>query len=587
MHASTFYGSKHGARPIPDDGNTSSDSDLSTGDNEYLPPRGHSQDLHSSESSGSEEENDDPIPVNIRTKKTAGKRGIKWEKRLIQKTDDELKFLGDTTLPTVVQDLETPLQFFKHLFPDEIFKMMVTESSLYSAQCRPEKPIVLSENELQQFVGMALYMSIIQLPNTRDYWSPSLGHPKVSEIMSLNRWEELKRFIHFNDNSTFIPRGQPGHDQLHKIRPLLDLLRARMNEVPREEKLCIDEQIVPFKGRSTIKQYNPKKPHRWGYKVFVLSGVSGFCYDFEVFTGASDNVCVANEPNLGASSNVVIRLARTIPRHVGHQLFFDNWFTSIPLQVYLAKGGIHSLGTVRRNRLPGCTLPREPDMKERGRFEERVCRVDGVDVSAVAWFDNKLVTLLSTFAGSEPSGEVKRYISKEKMHKQIKCPSVVLIYNVHMGGVDLLDSMLGYYRITIRSKKWYLRLFFHMLDLTVVNAWLLFRRKKQAKLPLLEFKAAVSEGLCRAGKSCERKRPGRPSWDVEAAIQEKKKKGPAAPMPPQDVRLDRVGHMPCWSEKRQRCKLPSCNSLSSVVCMKCRAILCFNKDRNCFSLFHE
>lgn len=90
-------------------------------------------------------------------------------------------------------------------------------------------------------------------------------------------------------------------------------------------------------------------------------------------------------------------------------------------------------------------------MKGRGMFEERVCCVDGADLSAVAWHDNKVVTILSTFPGSEPPGEAKKYFAKEKVHKLIKCPSVVLTYNVHTGGVDLLDSILGYYRMKIRS----------------------------------------------------------------------------------------------------------------------------------------
>lgn len=224
-------------------------------------------------------------------------------------------------LPTNIQVLNTPLQYFNYLFPDEIFKIMANESSIYSIHCRPEKPISTSLDELQQFVGITLYMCIMQLPSTRDYWCLSNDHPKISDVMSFDRCEELKRFLHFSQSNTFISRGQPGHNKLHKIRPLLNLLRARMTEVPREEELCVDEQIVPFKERNTINKYNPKKTHRWGYKVFMLSGVSGFCYDFEVFAGASGNVCEVDEPDLDASSNVVVQLARTIPRHMSRQLF--------------------------------------------------------------------------------------------------------------------------------------------------------------------------------------------------------------------------------------------------------------------------
>ena len=46
--------------------------------------------------------------------------------------------------------------------------------------------------------------------------------------------------------------------------------------------LCVDEQIVLFKGNSGIKQYMPNKPHKWGYKFFVLADSKGMTYDFRI-----------------------------------------------------------------------------------------------------------------------------------------------------------------------------------------------------------------------------------------------------------------------------------------------------------------
>lgn len=43
--------------------------------------------------------------------------------------------------------------------------------------------------------------------------------------------------------------------------------------------------------------------------------------------------------------------------------------------------------------------------------------------------------------------------------------------NSYMRG-DLTNSMLGYYRIPLRSKK-YMKIFYHLIDKCVVNAWLL------------------------------------------------------------------------------------------------------------------
>ena len=38
--------------------------------------------------------------------------------------------------------------------------------------------------------------------------------------------------------------------------------------------------MVPFKGASSLKQYIPKKPHKWGYKLFIWADNEGLVYDF-------------------------------------------------------------------------------------------------------------------------------------------------------------------------------------------------------------------------------------------------------------------------------------------------------------------
>lgn len=164
-----------------------------------------------------------------------------------------------------------------------------------------------------------------------------------------------------------------------------------------------------------------------------------------------------------------------------------------------------------------------------------------------------------------------------------------------MGGVDLLDGLISYYRIRLKSKKWYLRIFFHFVDLAMVNAWLRYRQDmvragldKKDILDSLGFRAEVAEALCLMGKGTEytRKR-GRPSsGTVERDFQEKKKKNATKPIPQFDVRTDKVGHFPVEAEKRQRCKKPHCGLKTSTFCIKCQVHLCFNKSRNCFSQFH-
>ena len=135
----------------------------------------------------------------------------------------------------------------------------------------------------------------------------------------------------------------------------------------------------------------PSKPHKWGYKFFVLSGVSGFAYNFVIYTGQKNDPKFRrnDEPDLGAAANVVVRLSRTIPNNCNYKLYFDNYYTFLDLLIHLAKRGIYSHGTIRRNRVPQNKMPTEAEIKKLGRmaFEEMVCHVDGVDISLVQWQD--------------------------------------------------------------------------------------------------------------------------------------------------------------------------------------------------------
>ena len=66
-----------------------------------------------------------------------------------------------------------------------------------------------------------------------------------------------------------------GNDKLYKIRPIIDTLKSHFQLSVPTENLCIDEQMVPFRGRSRLKQYNPQKPKKWGYKLYVLTSPEG------------------------------------------------------------------------------------------------------------------------------------------------------------------------------------------------------------------------------------------------------------------------------------------------------------------------
>ena len=207
-------------------------------------------------------------------------------------------------------------------------------------------------------------MGIIRMPRYEYYWSRELCYPPIADVMPLKRFEKLRRFLHVVDNDTY---DENSPDKLFKIRPLIDLVQKECTKVEPEKYHLIDEQIIPCKAKtSRIRQYNPKKPHKWGFKNLVRAGVSGMMYDFFSMSGKEQTP--DNEfSGLQKCAIVVAKLCKHLPDNKHHKLFFDNWFTTLPLLQFLKSKGIHAVGTIRANRMKNCPVMASKDLEKSGR----------------------------------------------------------------------------------------------------------------------------------------------------------------------------------------------------------------------------
>uniref|UniRef100_A0A667X1E5 PiggyBac transposable element-derived protein domain-containing protein n=1 Tax=Myripristis murdjan TaxID=586833 RepID=A0A667X1E5_9TELE len=525
-HTGAAAGSPDAVPPVQSDDSCLSDSDYS--DEDYRPTPGD----ESSTDEDSDSNNDAPASTSATGAKrpsavTARRRQQKvvWDTVPQQNSAKDIP-VWQGALPNA-DDTREPIQYFRDFFDAELLDTIVQQSNLYCTQKNPNSALRLDQNELEQFIGTLVYMSVFECRLAQ-----------VADVMSRDRWEEIKKFIHFNDNSNM----EANNDRLFKIRPIVDSLLQKFQSLPQDQMLSIDEQMVPFKGRSSLKQYIPKKPHKWGYKIFVLCDTKGLVHSFDIFTGKSDPV--PGEPDIGASGNMVLKLAQVIHGAVNHLLYFDNWFSSLDLFAALANKGIPALGTVQQNRLHGCSFSSDTDMKKKGRgtFEEKKAVVDSAEIRAVKWFDNRAVIVASTFASAQPVSDVERWDRKLKQKVSVERPSIISLYNKFMGGVDALDALIAYYCIQIRSKKYYHRFFFHFVDMVIVNSWLLYRRDcesldvpRKLQKDLLAFRTSIAQALSKA-------------------------------IPTLEVRSDAVGHWPVVESGRQRCKLPNCKGQTVFRC---------------------
>lgn len=124
---------------------------------------------------------------------------------------------------------------------------------------------------------------------------------------------------------------------------------------------------------------------------------------------------------------------------------------------------------------------------------------------------------------------------------------MVEIYNKSMGGVDLCDMLLSFYRVRRRINKYYTHIVYYLIGISITNGWLLYRRhQQQNKVPakdiknLLSFQTDEAFDLCLAYKPVTQKK-GRPSLEsLETPPPKKISKPATVPNPTNETRFDQT-----------------------------------------------
>ncbi|CAH1983992.1 unnamed protein product [Acanthoscelides obtectus] len=82
--------------------------------------------------------------------------------------------------------VETPLHYFYKLVDKELLEYIVEQTNLYAAQKDIGLNFCMDSKELEQFIGVCFYMSLITVPGTRRYWSSACRVSQVADVMPLS-----------------------------------------------------------------------------------------------------------------------------------------------------------------------------------------------------------------------------------------------------------------------------------------------------------------------------------------------------------------------------------------------------------------
>lgn len=480
----------------------SRDSDNSSSiDCDFISENGFQNDLEEENSSCSETD----VPLDIRWDNF--EKNFVWTKEgnfnpiIHEFTDLNAGIQSDAN----VNSQSSVLDVFQLFFTDECIDMITAMTNIHQEQLKSNelntvkakariwKWTPLTSEELYTFFALRILMGIIKKPKLEMYWStnPLLDTPIFREHISLRRFQSIQRYIYFSVHNE-------SDDKIRKVRPFFEYLVQRFQKAYRPgPNISIDETLLKFQGRLSFKQCNLQKRARFGIKLYkCCDSLNGYIYNASIYMGKEKKESI--NKFIGVSGKVVNHMLSDL-RGQGRTIYIDNWYSSPTLFSELHRKKNNVCGTVRKNRkyMPVVT---DTELKRMKRGEIKTFH--STTMCVIYWKDKKVIMLDTV--------DTPNLVECQKIDRltgvKVKKPMAAVRYNKFMGGVDRSDQIIQPYEIPRKSSRWYQKVAFHMLDLALHNANIIYNiLNSENKLTHCDFRIrVVTELLEKYGQQKER-----------------------------------------------------------------------------------
>ena len=444
--------------------------------------------------------------------------------------------------------------------------------------------------ELKVFFALVILMGLVQKADLQKYWSKddALATPYFPEHMSRDRFQVLLSNFHLVDNERAVPREQDGYDPLYKLRPFMSMVQANIKDAYTPARnLSFDEGSCPWKGKLRFKVYNPMKPERFHIKLYEsCEAESGYVDGFDVYTGVTGMGCVNSAKPRDADCTTTTKVVLGLLEECnllkkGHHVYMDNYYTctSPELARELELEQTYVCGTVRKNRrgLPAAVV------SARLRRDETIYRTKD-SMLVLKWHDKRDVLMLSTI--HEPTLNILDRAPRGRPDAPPTKPTCICDYIVSMRGVDRSDQLLQYYTVLRRTCKWWVKLFLHLLNILITNAYILYT-KSTPEHPLSQhgFRLSLAKALvAEAGEDAPRpQRPGRRSTDQQERLIGKHFASPTCIQPREGAKRRNPMRDCVACNKPAKHRVGHKRKQTQYECRKCGVALCISP---CFEVYH-
>lgn len=190
-----------------------------------------------------------------------------------------------------------------------------------------------------------------------------------------------------------------------------------------------------------------------------------------------------------------------------------------------------------------------------------------VKIITYLYVDKKPVYFLTTAHSAKQTTTVKRQYGNNQTFDG-RIPTAIEDYNKSRCDVDRVDQLATYYTLGRRSRRWWLRLAWWLIEMCLNNSWRLFQLQNNSKISSFEFRKQLMLQL---------------SKDMPMPFLHKAHKRSYNSMTNENLT-----HLPRYDQQLHRCH--RCTTMGKhksthEYCQACNIYLCTKHD--CFFLYHQ
>ena len=187
-------------------------------------------------------------------------------------------------MPT--RNLDDANEVFKYLCDETIVRTIVEFTNIRLSKKNIAADV--SIDEFYAYIGILTLLGVLKKRSVdvSEIWNEKSVHyiDVVCATMTRERFKLLSRYITFDDIHTREDRVQTDK-KFFKFRQVFNHIRAKCQTAYEPGcHTCVDEELYPFRGRFQARQYMPKKPARYGIKIWQLvDSKTHYLLNFDVY----------------------------------------------------------------------------------------------------------------------------------------------------------------------------------------------------------------------------------------------------------------------------------------------------------------